>query len=332
MMDHKRLHIRRIARLLLFLTLLLVASGCTGDIGLGSALEIQDSYELTSGEQISGDRLIIANRVTLATGSSLDGTVTVIGDDVRMAGRILGDATVISESLQVSETAAISGDLRYCSSDAEIPTGVVRGSLVQDCDKGDVTLGSVVESGFDGWRDSLLVRGVTSLGSALLFGGFAALLTLVFPAPMSRISRSIRRSPLAVGLVGGMTILTAIGLTIIYVLSLVLLLPLALLPLVLLAWVALGVITLLGWAAIAEQFGRLVMVRLGFDQLPRMVDAAAGGIILGIILRIWSLFWFTGWIGWILSFVIGSVALGGVVLTRLGRKLYPSPPMLEAGG
>jgi hypothetical protein len=64
---------------------------------------------------------------------------------------------------------------------------------------------------------------------------------------------------------------------------------------------------------------------VGIDKQPRMVTAAVGGIVLSLLLRLWSVFWFTAWIGVLATAVLGSIGLGTVILTHVGTKPYPHP-------
>jgi hypothetical protein len=65
--------------------------------------------------------------------------------------------------------------------------------------------------------------------------------------------------------------------------------------------------------------------RLGMDHQPRMVSAAVGGITLALLIRVWSVFWFTAWIGILATIILGSVGLGAVLLTHVGTRPYPRP-------
>jgi hypothetical protein len=170
-----------------------------------------------------------------------------------------------------------------------------------------------------------LVRLSSTIAGSLLFGALAALGTVLFPLPLTRMSESVLRSPFAAGGVGCVTLLVAIGLTFVYSLSLLLVLPVILLPFVVVGWLAVGFLSLLGWAALAQPFGVWVIRRIGIDQQPRMVSAAVGGIALALLLRIWSVFVFTAWIGVLATLTMGSIGLGAVLLTHVGTRPYPRP-------
>jgi hypothetical protein len=110
---------------------------------------------------------------------------------------------------------------------------------------------------------------------------------------------------------------------VLYAISLILILPVILLPFVVLAWVVIGLLSLLGWVALAEPFGRTLFRWLHMEPQPPMIAAAMGGITLTALVRVWSIFPFTEWIGLLATVVLGSAGLGAVVLTRAGTRTYP---------
>lgn len=306
------------------ITLILATSGCTQkDTG---GFSVNENFRLKSGEQRTGDQVITASRITLEPDSSIVGNVTFIGDQVAIDAEIDGDVVIIADQLKLGDSAHITGDLSICATNWDRLAGAtIGGDLSEECTEGGrVTLESVVESGVDGWRGSFFFRLGSTIGSSLLFGAIAALGTVIWPQPLIRVSDSIRHKPLITGGVGCLTILVTIGLTVIYIISLLLILPIVLLPGVLLGWAAVGIASVFGWIALAEPFGQALLRRTGLIEPPPMVAAAVGGVILTLMVRMWSIFWFTGWIGAILSIVLGSIGLGAVVLTRLGRHSYPN--------
>jgi len=289
---------------------------------------LRRDYTLTNGNQRSGDQVIVAiENAYLEAQSVVDGKATIIGGDVLIGGDVTDDVVVLADRLVVGETAHIQGDLVACvNSLVRQPGARIDGELKEECSDGHgVSVASLFESGMDGWRDNVVLRFSGMVVGALLFGAVASLVTLIMPRPLIRMSNSMRRSPATTGGFGCLTILVALGLTMIYLVSLLLVLPLVLLPFFVLVWVALGLLSLLGWIALAEPFGNRVLNWLDIDEQPRMISAAVGGIALTLAVRIWGLFWFTSWIGLLLTAVLGSIGLGAVVLTRLGTRSFPRP-------
>lgn len=307
--------------------LMMASSACVAtnrDVG---GFNAKSSFTLESGEQLTGDQVVLAYKITLEPGSIVAGDMTLTGNKVHLDGEIDGDAVVVSDRVTVGDTAHVTGDLVICAKDLQRSDRArIDGEFKEECtNSGRVSARNLLESGWDSWQGSAFFRVTSVIIGALLFGAVAALITAVFPRPLVRMSESVQRSPLTAGGVGFLTMLVAIGLTVVYGISLILLLPVVLMPLVLVGWLVIGVLSLLGWTALAAPFGVWVFRLLRMDYQPRMVAAAVGGIALALLLRVWSIFWFTFWIGLVASIILGSVGLGAVILTRVGTRPYPRP-------
>lgn len=282
-------------------------------------------YELQSGDQLTGDQVIMAYTIRFQADSAVDGDVTLTANTVDFDGSVTGDLVVVADRFTLGNQAAIMGDLAICVKTLERSPGArVDGEVREECDSSSrVSVSNVIRSGWDSWRSGWFYRASSAVMGSFLFGALAALGTVFFPRPLVRMSETMRRAPFSTGGFGCLTMLVAIGLTGVYVISLLLVLPLVLLPFVALAWLVIGLLSLLGWMALAEPFGILVVRVLHIGRQPRMISAAIGGITLGILLRIWSVFWFTAWIGILATIVLGSIGLGAVLLTHVGTQPYP---------
>ncbi len=124
------------------------------------------------------------------------------------------------------------------------------------------------------------------------------------------------------GGVGAITVLILVGLTLLYALMLKLVVPLVLLPVVVLIWLALLLLSLLGWLALAEPFGVFLFRILRADRQPRMITAAVGGMVLALLLRLWSVFWFAPLFAFLSVILFIAIGLGPVLLTRFGTQPY----------
>jgi hypothetical protein len=292
-----------------------------------SGFDFRKDYYLGSGERRSGDQLILGYNINIEPGSAVEGSAVLIANKASLAGNMAGDVVVIADRLSLEDMAVVQGDLVVCAQHATISEYArIGGELQRECSEGKgVSVSHLIESGWSGWQDNAFVRLGSTIAGALLFGALAALGTLFFRRSLVRMSNSMRRAPAAAGGFGFLTILVAVGLTVVYLVSLLLVLPVILLPFVALGWLVIGLLSLLGWVALAEPFGNRLFALLGIDPQPAIVTAAAGGIALTLLVRMWGLFWFTSWIGLLLSVVLSSIGLGAVVLTRLGTRPFPRP-------
>ena len=324
-MPPERSSVHRLALPALMVMLVLVVTGCQADQGDFEGFSVSSSYTLLSGEQRAGDQVILAAEIVLEAGSLLEGDITLIGEKVTVNAAVDGDAIAVADRLTIGAEAHITGDLVICVKNLERSDAArIDGNVREECNRsGRASVANTVNSGWAGWRGSALFRMSAVITGSLFFGALSALLTAILPRPLVRMSESIYRAPVAAGGIGLLTMLAATGLTVVYGVSLLLVLPLVLLPLVIIAWLVIGVLSVAGWAALAGPFGIALLRRAGLESPPRMVAAAVGGVALSLLLRVWSIFWFTAWIGLLVTALVGALGLGAVILTRLGTQPYP---------
>lgn len=316
---------RKLALPALLVVLALVVTGCQSSSDDFDGFMITSSYTLGAGEQRTGDQVILAGTIVLETDSVVEGDLTLLGEKVTLNGEVRGEAVTVADRLIIGEGAHIAGDLTICAKSLERSDAArIDGQMREECNQGGrASVGNTINSGWESWRGSVLFRTGAVITGSLFFGALSALLTAILPRSLVRMSESIYRAPLVAGGVGMLTMLAAIGLTVVYGVSLLLILPLVLLPVVILAWLAVGALSVLGWVALAGPFGVALLRRIGLEGQPRMVAAAVGGIALSLLLRVWSVFWLTAWIGLLATTLLGAVGLGAVLLTRVGTRPYP---------
>jgi len=161
------------------------------------------------------------------------------------------------------------------------------------------------------------------VGRSLLMGILALLVTAVFPRQVQQVSSAARNRPAVSGIVG---MLTAVAGPSIIVLLLVVLaitcVGLLLYPAVFLLGLALFAALLIGWIAVGDILGRLLLRRLGAKQsLP--VTAALGTALLTLVLGGLGLLPFI-WGESLVVILLACVGLGAATLTQFGTKGYPS--------
>jgi hypothetical protein len=133
---------------------------------------------------------------------------------------------------------------------------------------------------------------------------------------------AVTAAPATATIVGFCALCVAVGVTIVYIISLFLLVTLVLAPLVALGWLSVAALSFVGWVVIAEPFGHMLLRRRGIYAAP-MAAAAVGGFVLTIGLQVLSWLPFMDWIGPVVGFVLGLAGLGALFLTRLGTRPYP---------
>ena len=309
--------------LLVLLALLLAACNTTSSANNSADLvALQRTYRLAAGESQGGDLVLVAERVTLEAQSTVGGDVAITGRTVEVNGEIRGDAVIVAERLTLGPQARLHGDLVACARTFErAESAWVAGELVEECSNSpNLGLDQLLTDAWLSWQASWLLRAGSVVFGALFFGALAALGAVLIPRPLACMAETICERPWQAGTVGLLTLAIAGGLTVLYGLSLKLIVPVVLLPAVLLGWLVLGMLSLLGWMALAAPVGQWVLRTLRRGTHPPMIAAAIGGITLALVLRVWSVFWFTGWLAGAIVLVAGSVGLGAVLLTRAGTK------------
>ncbi|MHB8627952.1 MAG: hypothetical protein ACYDBJ_16960 [Aggregatilineales bacterium] len=159
---------------------------------------------------------------------------------------------------------------------------------------------------------------VSSFGISAL----CALIAVVFPRRLRLARNAATAAPATAAVVGFLSLCAALGLTLLYGLSLLLFITALLLPFAALAWIALATLGVIGWVVIAEPVGHMLLRRREVYAAP-MAAAAIGGFVLTFGLQALSWLPLIGWIGSVIGFVLGSAGLGALLLTRLGTRSYP---------
>lgn len=305
----------------------LATLACGVGIGGADELRLDRTFRLKDGDHRDGDQIVMAYDVDLQSHSVIAGDVTVTANRVDLDAEIDGDVIVVADTLDIGAPAIVTGDVIACVNTLKHNgAAYIGGDLRRECTDDDgVSVTEIVDSGWDIWRDSVFFRLSTLVAGTLLFGAFAALGTVLIPRHLVRMSESVQQDPLTSAGIGVLTMVVAIGLTLIYGLSLRLVVPLVLLPVVVLVWVVLIVLSLVGWVALAAPFGIFLFRLLRIENVPHMITAAVGGMVLALLLRVWSVVWVNAWLGLLATIVIGAVGLGAVLLTRAGTQPYTRP-------
>ncbi len=307
---------------LLLVGLALLLTACSTASSNTDDLVASRTYRLPSGEHVKGDLVVVAEKASLETQSVVQGDAAITARTVTLNGQIDGDVVIAAERLVLGPEALVRGDLVACARNVERAEGArVEGDLLEECNSSpNLGVGQLLTHAWLSWQASWLLRAGSVFFGALFFGALAALGAVLIPRPLACMAEAIQARPWHAATVGLLTLAIAAGLTVIYGLSLKLIVPVVFLPVVLLGWLVLGMLSLLGWIALAAPVGRWVLRRLRHGTHPQMIAAAVGGITLALGLRVWSIFEPVGWPVGLIVLGAGSLGLGAVLLTRAGTK------------
>lgn len=280
-------------------------------------LVLGGTYTLAEDETLNGDLVIAGGNATLETGSRVQGDILALGGTLRADGLVEGDILALGGQVYLGENASVKGSVNMIGGSLER----MPGSLIE----GDESF-SLPAPMLPGLPDNIAIPemklGINPIWKlfwvlmrSFLWAALAVLVTLFLPVSTRKVSQVISGQPIIAGGLGCLTVLVApiilfiIGITIIGI------------PISLLA----ALILMTGWCfgiiAVGVEVGRRLASAFRREwALP--VSAAVGAFLLTIVTN--SVDAVVPCVGWILSFLVGLLGLGAVILTRFGTSQYPS--------
>ena len=300
------------------LSALLVLGGCAPS-SPDDGLIFGSTYTLGSGKTIDHDLAVFGGSVILEKDSTVNGSVAIFGGSLLVDGVVQGDVAAFGGVVSLKDNARVSGNiLTYGASVSRSGSAVVQGSIGSG--RPPVHLpnltGTVLFSGVKAVAD-FFWRIFQSFALAAL----AVLVSLFGLRPMERAGDAmVAQAPLS-AVMGFLTLL--VGSLLLVLLAVTIILS----PLSLAGFLLLGLGALFGWLVLGlvtgERLGRLL------NQVwSGPVSAGIGTLVLTLAANLVGIIPCVGWAVVAVAFCIG---LGGVVLTRFGRQVYPPAPGLSGG-
>ncbi len=334
--------------------ILLLAGGC-----MPNARYWGRDVNVRSGEVHEGDLVVLGGDARIHQGGRVTGSLVVMGGETRIEGQVDGDVVVYGGDVRLSNTAVVRGDL------------VSYGGEIRR-DEGAQVLGQSVSGGRGGWPMPVITSPpvttgpwvgmpvVSISGSELGFWGFLrnVLETIIYflaiaalgilliafaPAHLSRVQQTaVEMWPISLG-VGFLTLLVAALATIVLLAPAIILFIVGLVLTVTIVGAILGIPVILvgvillcipGAAAVAGALmGGIAISQYVGDRVLAVVSRPTNpylSFVVGLVLLM--LLSAVPCIGWVLALGIVCIALGAVVLSRVGTMLPPqiaSEPILE---
>jgi hypothetical protein len=340
---------RGLTLFVLFLPIVLL--GCAGppageDVGVPPYFG--STYRLERGEEVTGDRVILATSAAmLEPGSRIKGDVTVISETILIRGAITGDLTVAARSVALDRGAFVGGTITACTPELREEQGFERvGEIVESCAGLKTLLEGVdpeelrdfdLESFGIAWpaierpqTDGIgagipwdfLLHLVQNIILTLLAGGAAIIVNVLFPERRAQVVRAVVHAPWAMFGTGGLTIAVALLGTLAYGASLALCLPAILLPVVGFAWLVLGLSVVAGWTSLGSAWGAWLWEKIKAPPLDPIALSAAGSMVLTGVIGLFDLFPETRWVAVAVALVIAALGVGSILMTRFGGRPY----------
>jgi hypothetical protein len=295
---------------------------------------IGGTYDLASGQVLSGDLVVIGGAATLHSGSRVTGDAALIGGVLNAAGEVDGDIFALGGIVTLGAEAVVHGDLVTIGAVVNRAEGSrVEGQVTEGAfaEGFNLTLpGIVLPSDVGRFEVPLLVRGFRPVNvlfdigwailKALLMAGLAVLVVLFWPERTARVARTAMAQPVVAFLIGLVT--AFFGVTLIVVLAITICLS----PISLIGGLLLGAAVILGWVAIGLEIGWRMAQAFKRDWHPA-TQAGLGTLVLSLAVAAIGVI---PCLGGIFGAMLWMLGLGAVLMTRFGGQDSPGPTAVQA--
>jgi len=267
---------------------------------------------LTAGEIVEHDAYVVSGKAEVPVGAEVKHDVTVLSGNIIIAGRVGHDVKALNGDITLADTADVGNDVTalngtvYQAAEAKVGGTVKSDAAPAPAPKRNPLDGLV----------SFVLRLLAYLVLGVVFVTVGTLAVLAWPRQTGRVVTVLEATPwpaVLVGVLTGVLILPVAGL-----LSVILAITIVGIILIPVLWLAVGVGWVYGAVVVGLWAGRRLAEsgRLPAARNSLLVTAIAG---LGVVAVACALLTSTvAWIGWPVSYFLGFIGLGAVVLSRLG--------------
>ena len=285
------------------------------------------SYTLESGEKLNNDVVVFGGTVMIEEAALVNGDIILFGGSLTINGEVNGEVSLVGGAAILGENALIEGNLTLVSASLHRADGAeVTGEISYNAANNNANLPTipaipglpevpfVQQEPLVFFDNPLWVAG-SMLGRSFVMALLAMLVALFLEEPTRRVADAMMTQPAVAGGLGFLTVVFA------PVLTLVLLITILLIPVGILLILAVMIALLYGWIALGFEVGARFTKMINQEwQLP--LSAAFGTWLLTIISASFDLI---PCIGWLVSFIIATIALGGVIISRFGTQATARP-------
>jgi hypothetical protein len=312
----------------------------------GARADTREGWSETARYRHGGARVRFGGDVAVAEDEAIDDDVVVILGSARVDGRVDGAVVAVGGSVHLGPKADVRGDVTAVGGTVERSKGSVVQGQINEVRISKPTFGPLVSvhpwhewqwfgdtvrNPFGGSVD--LVATLVRVG---LIGLLAALMIAVLPGPVRRVADRVGAEPWRAGFVGLAAQLLFVPLLVITVVVLaVSIIGIPLLLLVPFGLLALAVAFVMGFTGASCAIGRWVGERAGSGAPGLLVSLVVG---LAVVFALTVIARFAGLAGlparvvlstvlvagFLVEYVAWTVGLGGVLLSRFGRRAAPA--------
>ena len=291
----------------------------------GSLAVIGGNVDIQKDATVNGDIALIGGNLKLD--GNVNGNVALIGCNLTISGEIDGDIVLIGGQALLTETAVVNGDIVTMGGQVtQEPGAQVSGEIVNNAPPinipdvpnipnvpdvpgiPDIPNTPDVSVSVNPFWDVANV-----IGRALAVAAIGMLLTLFLQPQLERVGDTIARQPVLAGSFGLLTLVVAPLVFVILVVTLILI-PVALIVafVIPLAW-------LFGIIALGQEVGERFTNAINQTWAPVL----ATGFGTFLLLLVGGFVGLIPCVGWLLPFLVGLIAIGGVAMTWFGTRSAP---------
>lgn len=301
------------------------------------------NYTLESGKTLDGSIAVFGGNVDVEKDSTVNGEVVLIGGNLSLDGAVNGDVVLIGGNLTISskihgdiviiggqalltETAVVDGDIATVGGNLEKDPGAeVTGTITNNApptfdapsapNAPNVPNVPNVPSTPNVNVDANPLWNITGkIGMAVLVAIIGMLLALFMQPQMERAGDAMVRQPFIAGGYGMLTVIVVPVAVLIMAVTLILI-PVSLLVI----FVVMPSVWLFGMVALGQEVGDRFTKAINQTWAP-VLSTGFGTFLLVLVTGLVSLI---PCFGWLPSFLVTLVAIGGVVMTWFGTRNAP---------
>ena len=339
---------KTITFILLLALLLVPTSNVYAQSPSGDVFLMGQNYTLKSGETLDGSLAVIGGNITIEKGATVNGDTVLVGGNLALDGKTNGDVVIVGGNLTVTnkvnggivvvggqveltKTAVITGDITSVGGQVnKAPGAEVGGNIVNNAPPINIpdvpnvpnipnipNVPDVPSVPTPNVNPFWNMAGV--VGRALAIALIGMLLTLFLQPQLERTADAVTHQPLMAGSFGLLTVVVS------PIAILILAITIILIPVALIVALILPLAWLFGMVALGQEVGERFTKAINQTWAP--VFTTGFGTFL--LLLVSGFFGMIPCIGWLASFLITLVAIGGVAMTVFGSRSAPGKAVTQ---
>lgn len=324
---------------LLLALILLPTTSAQAKGSLGGKIIFGQNFTLEKGQTMDGDLVVFGGNITIEEGAKVTGSIVIFGGNLIQDGQVAGDMVMFGGNASVGEKGLIEGDAVTIGGQLDVAEGgEIKGDRVTNVPMPEVKIPAtpviptvppvpnipkvpetpaVPSVPHIDITNNPLFQAMNVIFRAVAVAALAMLLTLFLQPQLDRVSQAIVQQPWMAGGMGLLTVVVAPLALLLMVITLILIPVAALVALLLpLAW-------LFGIIAIGQEVGERFTKAITQTWAPVLTT----GFGTFLLMLVGGFIGMLPCIGWLAPFLIGMVAIGGVVMTWFGTRQASGPRM-----